>query len=243
MSSRKKIVDRILFALIGVCLVFILESWFGIGVRQQEMQMKAELGLRYLLYKPPGYSYKSQRWPLILFLHGGGEKGYDLELVKTQGLPKLLERQDLPFIVVSPQSDEGGWDADALNALLDEVIAQYPVDEERVYVTGLSMGGAGTWELASRYPKRFAAIAPICGYGNPEISQNLKHVAVWAFHGAKDKSVPLSASEKIVEALKTVGAEVEFTVYPYAGHDSWTETYENPRLYEWLLQHKQFSGD
>jgi predicted peptidase len=241
MAFRKKIVDWILLALIGACLVFLLVSWLGIGVRQRELQMKAEPGLRYLLYQPPGYSSDAQCWPLILFLHGGGERGYDIELVKTQGLPKLLERKDFPFLVVSPQSDEGGWDANALNALLDEVTARYHVDEERIYVTGLSMGGAGTWELASRFPQRFAAIAPICGYGDPELAKNLKHLAVWTFHGAKDKSVPISASEKRVEALKAIGAEVEFTVYPNAYHDAWTETYDNPRLYEWLLRHKRFS--
>jgi predicted peptidase len=123
------------------------------------------------------------------------------------------------------------------------VIAQYAVDEERVYVTGLSMGGFGTWSLAQAHPERFAAIAPICGGGNPELAGNLRHVPVWAFHGAKDNVVPLSASQEMVDALKAIGADVKFTIYPEAYHDAWTETYENPQLYEWLLQHKRFSSD
>jgi predicted peptidase len=241
MACRKNILDWALLALIGVCLFFLLKSWLGFGIRQREMQMKKEPAIRYLLYLPAGYSSNTERWPLVLFLHGAGTSGNDLEMVRNEGLSKLLESQDYPFIVVSPQSDQGGWDADALNALLDEVIGQNRVDEERVYVTGLSMGGFGTWELASHYPKRFAAIAPICGGGNPELAKNLQHVAVWAFHGAKDKAVPLSGSQKMVEALKEIGAEVEFTVYPNTGHNSWTKTYDNPKLYEWLLRHKRFS--
>src|SRR5262249_47409491 len=146
-----------------------------------------------------------------------------------------------PFIVVSPQSPRFGWDVDTLNALLNDVVAHYKVDQDRIYLTGLSMGGGGTWQLAAAHPERFAAIVPVCGYtNNPADAGQLKDLPIWVFHGAKDSSVPLKRSEDMVKALEEVkAAEVKFTVYPEAGHDSWTETYDNPELYKWLLEHKR----
>jgi hypothetical protein len=108
-----------------------------------------------------------------------------------------------------------------------------------MYLTGLSMGGFGTWEYAVNYPDRFAAIAPICGGGNPERAWAIRNLPIWVFHGAKDQAVPIKQSEDMVNALKKVGNDVKFTVYPEAGHDSWTETYNNPALYEWFLKHKR----
>jgi len=198
------------------------------------------VGCRYLLYLPRNYGVeKGKRWPLMLFLHGAGERGDDLTLVEVHGPPKLIAKgRDYPFIVVSPQCPTGiWWSLDVLNALLDEIIASYAVDEDRVYVTGLSMGGFGTWGLAIERPERFAAIAPVCGGGDPWQADRLKGVPAWVFHGAKDGVVPPKKSEEMVEALKKVGGEVEFTLYPDAGHDSWTATYDNPKLYEWLLAH------
>ena len=197
-----------------------------------------------LLFLPKTYGAEaSQRWPLILFLHGAGERGSDLELLKLYGMPKIVETwTDCPFIVLSPQCEADSWwtfKVDALNALLDEIIAQYVVDVSRIYLTGLSMGGHGTWMLALAYPDRFAAIAPICGRGNQSIAARIKDVPVWAFHGAKDDKVPLNESIRMVDALKALGSEVRFTVYPDGGHDSWTETYDNPELYEWFLQHRR----
>jgi predicted peptidase len=119
------------------------------------------------------------------------------------------------------------------------VLADYRVDPDRIYLTGLSMGGSGTWTLAGEYPEYFAAIVPICGSGDPQDAKRLKELPIWVFHGAKDEAVPLSRSEEMVKALKEEGAEVKFTIYPEAGHDSWTETYNNPELYQWLLKHKR----
>ena len=210
-------------------------------------QVTRTLKLDYLLYLPQGYAADgSHEWPLVLFLHGAGERGNDLSLVKRHGIPKLVEGgKHLPFIAVSPQCPEHStWSMEShdVMALLDEVIRSHAVDASRVYLTGLSLGGYGTWHLATLYPHRFAAIAPICGggfwmYGFPERVSVLKDVPVWAFHGAKDPAVPLEESVKMVRALRECGAEVRFTVYPDAKHDSWTETYENPELYEWLLSH------
>ncbi len=194
----------------------------------------------YLLFLPETYAATEEPWPLILFLHGSGERGADLNLVKEHGVAKILEsRADFPFIVVSPQSpSEEWWHMEVLVVLLDEIEEKYRVDKNRIYVTGLSMGGFGTWRLAEENPHRFAAIAPICGGGNPFTAQKIKHLPVWTFHGAKDKIVPISRSREMVRALKKLGNPVKFTVYPEAGHDSWTQTYENPDLYAWFLKHR-----
>jgi predicted peptidase len=205
-----------------------------------EKEIKVKVRLNYLLFLPEEYTRSpGKQWPLLLFLHGAGESGDDLTKVKLHGPPKIVEKKkDFPFIVVSPQSSGRRWNPDALNALLDDVIANFRVDEDRVYLTGVSMGGFGTWTLATAHPERFAAIAPICGGGNPKDASKLKRLPIWVFHGAKDKTVPLARSEDMVKALKNAGAaEAKFTVYPEAGHDSWTETYDNPELYSWLLSH------
>jgi predicted peptidase len=197
---------------------------------------------RYLLYLPPGYERDlSARWPLLLFLHGAGERGDDLELVKLHGVARRIEEgTGFPFIAVSPQCPpDERWSTDVLSALLDEIERGHRVDRDRVCVTGMSMGGAGTWALAIASPDRFAAIAPICGRGDPARVCAIRHVPVWAFHGALDDMVPLRRSEEMVDALRGCGGNVRFTVYPDADHDSWTETYANPALYEWLLSHSR----
>lgn len=205
-----------------------------------EKEITVTAKLDYLLFLPEGYDKGDKKWPLILFLHGAGESGTDLSKVKSHGPPKIVEsKPDFPFIVVSPQSRQRGWNPDVLKGLLDDVIANYRVDRDRVYLTGLSMGGFGTWTLAAAYPDYFAAIVPICAGGDPEAAPKLKNLPIWVFHGAKDQAVPLKRSEEMVEALKKAGADVKFTVYPEAGHDSWTETYNNPELYPWLLSHKR----
>ena len=206
----------------------------------------AALKLNYLLYIPEEYPASKEKWPLVLFLHGAGERGDDLEKVKMHGPPKLIEREQktFPFLLVSPQCPTGeSWSNDkmvaTLSALLDDVAALYRVDRNRIYLTGLSMGGFGTWRLACDYPDRFAAIAPICGRGNPEKVEAIRHLPIWVFHGQQDKTVPLKNSQDMVDALKALGSDVKFTVYPGAGHDSWTETYNNPELYEWMLKQKR----
>lgn len=209
-----------------------------------------ELELAYLLHLPAEYDAKEgKRWPLILFLHGAGERGTNLSKVAVHGPPKLVKSNpSFPFILVSPQCPAGQiWSDEALLALLDEVIAKHNVDAKRVYLTGLSMGGYGSWSLGLRNPRRFAAIAPICGGGDtipvllasPGNASALKRLPVWAFHGAKDDVVSLSESERMIDALKRAGNEnTKLTVYPDAGHDSWTETYKNQELFDWLLKHR-----
>ena len=197
-------------------------------------------GLDSLVYLPDGYYRSLRRWPVILALHGRGESGEDIDLVRRQGLPRRVEgTRGLPFIVVAPQSPDWLWDVDALDVLLNEVLRQYRVDLDRVYLTGNSMGGNGTWALATRRPERFAAIAPICGRGDPAWARRLRDVPTWAFHGAEDRIVPPEASERMVAALHEAGGDVRLTIYPGVGHDSWTPTYANPSFFEWLLKHRR----
>ena len=199
----------------------------------------------YLLYLPTGYGRRAgKRWPVILFLHGAGERGNDLNKVKVHGPPKILQkRTDFPFIVVSPQCPASSWwEPLPLKVLLEEVQEKYRVDPDRVYLTGLSMGGFGTWDLAVRYPERFAAIAPICGGGKPLLADRIKNVPVWVFHGDADPVVAVKQSDEMVEALKRVGADVKYTRYPGVGHDSWTATYDNAELYQWFLSHRRGEG-
>ena len=214
-----------------------------------EVQITKTLHLNYLLSLPQDYKTESgTRWPLIFFLHGIGERGVYLGELKRHGIPKVVEeREDFPFITLSPQCPPNTtwWDhIDALDALLNEIMATYVVDTARSYLTGLSMGGYGTWYLATLYPNRFAAIAPICGggsvaHGFPQRVCILQDVPVWAFHGAQDTTVPLQESEVLVKTLRRCGGDVRFTIYPEAGHDSWTETYANPALYTWFLEHRR----
>jgi predicted peptidase len=207
--------------------------------------VKKTYELDYLLYLPDNYSESSEPFPLMLLLHGSNQRGDDINLVKKAGPPKLVEQgQDFPFIIVSPQCPEGkGWATpymlDELNCLLDDIIEHYSVDTSRIYLTGFSMGGFGTFGYALFYPERFAAIAPICGGGLTELALYIKDIPTWVFHGEKDEVVPITMSRNMVEALKKVDGNVKFTVYPDAGHDSWTETYNNPELYEWFLKQRR----
>jgi predicted peptidase len=143
-------------------------------------------------------------------------------------------------MVVSPQCPlDVRWETKDLIALLDYIEANYKVDKDKIYVTGLSMGGNGTWRLVSEIPDRIAAAIPICGWGDPFAVCNMKNVAVWAFHGAKDNVVPIAGTEELVNRLKACGGEVEYKVYPDAWHDSWTVTYDNDKIYDWLLSHSR----
>ncbi len=223
----------------------------GQTAQKFHLERKQVLAADYLLFLPDGYGADAtKRWPLILFLHGAGERGTNVWLVAKHGPPKIdTTMSDFPFIVVSPQCPTGKiWSNDLLLALLDEIEAKYKVDTHRIYLTGLSMGGFGTWSLGLTYPERFAAIAPICGGGDyitPFLAEGEKKTAmdslgVWAFHGGKDPVVPLEESQSMVDTLKKVGVkEVKFTVYPEALHDSWTQTYTNQELFAWFLQHSR----
>jgi len=207
-------------------------------VNNFEKEIKLTLTANYLLYLPKDYNESDNDFPLVLFLHGSGERGTDIEKVKIHGLPKLIsEGKEFPFIVVSPQCpDDIFWNVDVLIALLDKIESTYRVDKNKIYVTGLSMGGHATWELALRQPNRFAAIAPVCGWADTSKANTIFHTPIWVFHGAKDNVVPVNAAEDMVKALKNYGSNVNLTIYLEANHDSWTETYNNEELYKWFLE-------
>ena len=196
---------------------------------------------RYLVYLPTDYHQKKKNFPLMLFLHGSGERGDHLELVKRHGPPYLAEHGwEFPFILIAPQCPENEWwSVPVLKAVLDDVVAKFRVQSKRVYLTGLSMGGFGTWALAMAHPERFAAISPICGGGDPGKVSAIKNIPTWVFHGNRDRAVPLRRSKEMVEALQQCGGDVRFTVYQDVGHDCWTQTYSNPELYDWFLSHKK----
>ncbi|MCL4250082.1 MAG: prolyl oligopeptidase family serine peptidase [Anaerolineae bacterium] len=209
-----------------------------------EMQITQTVQLDYLLYLPPGYGGDlTQRWPLLLYLHGAGGRGSDLDLVKRHGIPHQLENgQDLPFIVVSPQCpSDSHWTlhVDALNALLGDVSARYPVDAGRISMTGASMGAAGAWMLAGAYPERFAALAPISGRIVPLPLWRMKDLAIWAFHGEADDVVPVSEAQRTVDALKAMDANVRLSIYPGVGHNLAAQIYDKPELYAWLLTQRR----
>ncbi len=207
-------------------------------------QTKKEMVSRmeYLLYHPKDYSRDtSQRWPLVIFLHGAGERGNDIEKVKVHGIPKLIEAgEQFPFIAVSPQCPNGsGWDYTVLDKLLDEVVATNRVDIDRVYLTGLSMGGFGTFSWACHKPGRFAAIAPICGGGNAREAWKIRDLPTWVFHGDSDNVVPIRSSQIMVDTLKAMGYNPRFTVYADVGHNSWDSAYNTKELYTWMLSQKR----
>lgn len=226
--------------LVFVLLVGSVSFADDAGQTGKKLETTVQVQMSYLLYLPKDYEQK-ESWPLLMFLHGSGERGDDLELVKKHGPPKLIaEGKEFPFIVVSPQCPkERGWEPIELVALLDDLSKSCKVDPDRICVTGLSMGGFGTWELASFAPKRLAAIAPICGGGEVYWTRRFKDLPTWAFHGAKDAGVPLERSQEMIDGLIKHGATPKLTIYPEAEHDSWTETYNNPELYEWFLAQKR----
>jgi predicted peptidase len=209
--------------------------------QRMERRVVREHGAHYLVFLPPGH-HARQRWPMILFLHGAGERGDDLSQVAVHGPPRLVQQRpdQFPFVVVSPQVPADRiWSVPVLDALLDEVTERYAVDPDRIYVTGLSMGGYGTWHLAFEFPHRFAAIAPISGGGTITGACTVRHLPVWVFHGAQDEVVPVAHSEELVGRLRGCDGRVRYTRYEDAGHDAWTRTYENPELYRWFLRHRR----
>lgn len=198
--------------------------------------------LSYLAFLPKSYSAKGAPVPMIIFLHGSGERGSDLNKVKAWGPPAIAEKDPaFPFMVVSPQAPEGEWwHARLLKGMIDEVLAKYNVDRSRVYLTGLSMGGYGAWDLAMNYPGYFAAIAPICGGGNTIRIGQLKNVPAWVFHGKKDDAVPEQESARMVAALRAAGGDVKYSVLPDTGHvDAWVYAYGDAGLFDWFLEHRK----
>ena len=208
----------------------------------------AEGGLPYLLFIPKGYNGSgTERWPLLIFLHGSGERGTDIEVVKKHGPPMLVEKNPaFPFIVISPQLPEQSatvgrmWPVPPLEALLDHALNTLRVDPSRIYLTGLSLGGIATWEWGTTHPNRFAALAPVAAFGDPSKACSAKNVPVWAFHGDHDDAVDTRGDFEMVDALKRCGSSPapRLTIYPNTDHWSWVPAYNDPALWMWMLEQR-----
>ena len=197
------------------------------------------LPYNYLVYFPEGYEQSNKKYPMILSLHGRSLTGTNLEKVKSYGvIYEAIRGKKLDFVVVSPQTPGNGWDSKKLIQLLDHVQSQYRVDTCRTYVTGMSMGGYGAWHVAGDYPHRFAAVAPICGGGNPKHAENLCNFPTWVFHGARDRAVPITESSKMVNAIKAKKGDknLKFTIYQQYGHSELAHVFNLNELYDWFLQ-------
>lgn len=196
----------------------------------------------YVLQIPASYNAKKgTKWPVIIFLHGIGERGNDLNRVKNAGLAGIAAKDpNFPFIVISPQCKaDTWWDVPSLTVLYKDVLEKYNVDSSRIYLTGLSMGGYGAWAWALAAPEKFAAVVPICGGGTPSKACVLKTKPVWAFHNADDPTVNVRESRNMVNAIRDCGGTlVKYTENPTGGHNAWTKAYTNPALFEWLKAQK-----
>ena len=200
--------------------------------------------LDYYLYFPQDYDNSPQKkFPILLFLHGGGESGDTLGALKKNGPPKLIvQGKQFPFLILAPQNphQKKWWNTRAVNQLLDSIVENNRVDKERIYLTGLSRGGGAAWEMAVQYPDKFAALAVVCGMAPlPYAAWIDKNMPIWVFHGEKDKSIPISESENMVNKLKQMGYDVQFTRYPNVGHDSWVQAYATEELYEWFVNQRR----
>jgi predicted peptidase len=225
-------------------LLFLLIPFVGRAVEAQEKVWgdPAAAGYGYLLYLPKDAGKGGSKHTLVIFLHGSGERGADLKLLHKNNLPKRLDgMQDVPYVVVAPQCPANlRWnDTKRLNAFLDHLLKTLPVDPARVVLTGLSLGGMGTWEWGAANPARFAGLAPVCGLGDVKRVSTLRGMPIWAFHGDKDAAVPYQAGRATADAAKDSGADVKFTTYPGVGHNSWVQAYEEPDFDKWVLARKR----
>ena len=257
---------KILFAFVGLLLA-LAGLAHKVSPYQKHWLVQGNDSMPYRLLLPENYD-ASKKYPLILFLHGAGERGNDNEAQLTHGAKLFLQadiRKKYPAIIVFPQCPQSSFwsnvtfkidslgkrqfifNADGepsiamkmANDLVHRIMKQYPVQKKQVYIGGLSMGGMGTFELVARNPKLFAAAFPICGGGDPSSAKKLQKTKWWVFHGAKDDVVPPAYSQEMVTALEATKAKVKFTLYPDANHNSWDNAYAEPALLEWMFsKHK-----
>ena len=212
--------------------------------------------LPYRLLKPKDYD-AGKRYPLVLFLHGAGERGDDNRAQLVQGAKDFASDEIMgkyPCFVVAPQCPgdaqwvDTPWSADSHTMpaaptaplrmsleLLSALEQEFSIDSHRIYVTGLSMGGFGAWDAIQRHPRRFAAAVPLCGGGDAALAKSIAQIPIWAFHGADDTAVKPKRSRDMLAAIKAAGGSPKYTEYPNTGHDCWTPTYRNLELYAWLF--------
>ncbi|MGL4463361.1 MAG: dienelactone hydrolase family protein [Planctomycetia bacterium] len=227
----------------------------------KETYKAADGALPYRFLTPERPLAAGELYPLVIFLHGAGERGDDNEAQLVHGVKEFAKdsaRKDFPCFLVAPQCPEGkkwvevDWSAMThvsptepsesealLVALIDDLVKEHPIDPARLYVTGLSMGGYGTWDLICRYPERFAAAGVVCGGGDETAAPKAAKIPVWVFHGAKDGAVPVERSRNMIAALKKAGGSPKYTEYPEVGHNSWDAAYADPDFMSWLFAQKK----
>jgi predicted peptidase len=200
--------------------------------------------IKYVVYIPPVYDAK-KAIPAIVFLNGMGECGSDglKQVGQGIGTAVLFGVEKWPFIIIFPQKQDtyANWEDedDMVMAILEKTRKEYDIDNSRIYLTGISQGGHGTWTIGAKHADLFAAIAPICGWGDEEIAKKLTKMPIWAFHGDADDAVSVESSRKMSEYLKTSGGSCKLTIYPGVGHNSWDKAYREEKLGEWFLEHKK----
>ena len=255
-------IKGILFLLFVMMMLFIIFRPSEPKIPEYQYKYHVADGDTFLYrFLEPIYGKKKQSYPLVLFLHGAGERGSDNEKQLTHGtyifqVPENVKKY--PCYVVAPQCpEEKRWVESAWNSkvhhmpeeasesillvkdLLDQLLKDYPVDPDRIYVTGLSMGGFGTWDMLMRWPDYFAAGAPVCGGGDTSHAEIIKEIPVWFFHSADDRTVPVELSRDMELALERIEANFRYTEYDDAGHGSWKPAYADPELLRWLFKQKK----
>jgi predicted peptidase len=225
----------------------------------------SKLRMPYRLLAPPG-SNSNVKYPLVVLFHGSGERGDDNKKQLLNGIERFdrpESRSQYPCFVLVPQcpthwgdqpimwtgtreemhqlklAPEPAGPLQTALELLFMIQAKYPVDQDRVYITGISMGGFAAWEALIRHPQNFAAAIPVCGGGDVSFADRIKHVPVWAFHGAEDPVVPVICSRSMIENLTKTGGHPRYTEYPGVGHNSWDRAFDEPELLSWLFSHKR----
>lgn len=191
---------------------------------------------------------ETKKYPLVFFLHGAGERGENLDVAMNHGYMKHVREQgaEYPFIFVAPQCPDNkywGCFTESLIAFLEDMISALPVDEDRVYLTGLSMGGTGTWMLAMACPEKFAAMAPVCGSGICWNGKIIKDIPIYVYHGDNDETVPISESINMISRVNAHGGNAQIKICYGVGHNAWEEAYEGDELWKWLLSHKRKSSN
>ena len=215
--------------------------WPGVFGQAELLEGKTILShVDYLVCRPKGYS-THKRWPMLLYLHGSGQRGDDVSQLLTWGLPRLIsEGLQVPMIVVAPLCRANtNWDSRQLLALVDHLQEQLFIDPDRIYVSGESMGGFGTWDLIAVAPARFAAAVPVCGGGDIEKANRMVKLPIWAFHGAGDKVISVDQSQKMVDAVQARGGQARLTIFPDEGHSIGELVFSRNDLYAWLLEHSR----
>ncbi len=240
-----RVLKIVLIALVLLRAGFDLKTYFfGSTIT---VPAATDRGFDYLLHLPQGYHDWSEPRPLLIFLHGSGEAGQNVRILKNHDPYRFangkIPSEEFPFLVVSPMSPGGVWAPDDVVAFLDQILEdkqiRYRIDPSRIYLTGISMGGYGTFHVAQRFPDRFAAIVPLAGGFPPKYADDLRSVPCWAFHGNEDDVVPMENSEQIVKAIKETGnSDAKLTILPGVGHDITEDVYSRPELYRWLLEHR-----